>query len=192
MADGRLLLGEIVAAHGIKGLVKVRSYTEAPDDLVAYGPLRDGGGTVVELTLRGPTKGGLLAALPGINNRNDAERLKGTKLYVERGELPELAVGDEEYYHADLIGLAVELPGGEKFGRVKAMHDFGAGDLLEVQPKGSNETIMVPFERGAVPEIDLAHGRVVIADPADHDSSDGGDSGANGNDGNDNNDSGEK
>ncbi|MFP6748325.1 MAG: ribosome maturation factor RimM [Alphaproteobacteria bacterium] len=175
MADERLLLGEIVAAHGIKGLVKVRSYTEAPDDLVAYGPLHDEAGNIVELSLRGPAKSGLLAALPGINSRNDAERLKGTKLYVERRVLPALPAGGEEYYHADLIGLAVELPGGTGFGRVKAMHDFGAGDLLEIQPKGSNETIMVPFDRTAVPEVDLANGRVVIADPAEHD--DGNDGG---------------
>jgi 16S rRNA processing protein RimM len=181
MADERLLLGEIVAAHGIKGLVKVRSFTEAPEDIVAYGPLRDGAGRPVELSLKGPTKGGYLAAVPGVSSRNDAEALRGTQLFVERAMLPDLAVEDEEYYHADLIGLAVERTDGAAFGHIKAMHDFGAGDLLEILPAGSNETIMVSFDKAAVPLVDLARGRVVIADlPQDDDDTD--DSADDGND----------
>lgn len=183
MSDERLLLGEIVAAHGIKGLVKVRSFTEQPADLLSYGPLRDEAGALVELSLRGPTKGGLLAAFPGVNDRNGAEALKGTKLYVKRAVLPELPAEEDEYYYADLIGLAVELAGGAAFGKVKAMHNFGAGDMLEVEPHSSGgrarDTIMVPFNRQAVPEIDLAGGRLVIAAPDDGDDDDdgGGDDG---------------
>ncbi|MDP6692080.1 MAG: ribosome maturation factor RimM, partial [Alphaproteobacteria bacterium] len=149
MSDERLLLGEIVAAHGIKGLVKLRSFTEMPEDILAYGALRNDAGKIVELTLRGPTKGGLLAAVKGIADRDGAEAMKGTKLYVARGVLPELPADEEEFYHADLIGLAVELTDGTAFGQVKAVHDFGAGDLLEIQPHsstgGRSETIMVPF-----------------------------------------------
>jgi 16S rRNA processing protein RimM len=179
MADERLLLGEIVAAHGIKGLVKVRSFTEVPADIVAYGPLHDGAGREVNLSLKvsakgGPTKGGLLAAVPGVSNRNEAEALKGTQLFVDRAVLPDLEDGEDEFYHADLIGLAVELPDGTAFGRVKAMHDFGAGVLLEIQPATSSESIMVSFDKAMVPRVDLAQGRpggrtegrVVIADLA--------------------------
>ncbi len=179
MSDEPLLLGEIVAAHGIKGLVKVRCFTGAAADIVAYGPLRDGAGAVVELSLRGPARGGVLAAMPGVNDRNGAEALKGTKLFVERGALPVLPSEGEEYYYADLVGLAVELADGTAFGDVKAMHDFGAGDVLELTPKGSGhgarETIMIPFNRQAVLEIDLANGRLVITAPDDSDG--GGDHG---------------
>ena len=175
MADERLLLGEIVAAHGIKGLVKVRSFTEVPADIVAYGPLHDGAGREVNLSLKvsakgSPTKGGLLAAVPGVSNRNEAEALKGTQLFVDRAVLPDLEDGEDEFYHADLIGLAVELPDGTAFGRVKAMNDFGAGVLLEIQPAASSESIMVSFDKAMVPRVDLAQGRtegrVVIADLA--------------------------
>jgi 16S rRNA processing protein RimM len=173
MSDERLLLAEIVAAHGIKGLVKVRCHTEAPADIVAYGPLRDETGAVVELSLRGPLKGGVLAALPGVNSRDGAEALKGTRLYVGRDVLPDLPADGDEYYYADLVGLAVELTDGTAFGVVKAMHDFGAGDVLELTPNhsghGARESIMIPFNRQAVPEIDLANRRLVIADPGDND-----------------------
>ncbi len=186
MSDERLLLGEIVAAHGIKGLVKVRSFTEAPEDILAYGALRDDGGRIVELTLRGPTKGGLLAAVKGIGDRDGAEAMKGTRLYVARGVLPELGAEEDEFYHADLIGLAVELTDGTAFGDVKAVHDFGAGDLLEIVPEasaeGRRESIMVPFSSDAVPEVDLANGRMVITDPT-ADGDDDGDDGGNGGDG---------
>ena len=177
MPDERLLLGEIVVAHGIKGLVKIRSFTQTPEDILAYGALRDEAGKVVELALKGPTKGGLLAAVSGTHDRNGAEALKGTRLYVERGVLPELPAREEEFYYADLIGLAVELADGTAFGEVKAVHDFGAGDLLELQPLNSGggapktvpETILVPFDRETVPEIDLVNRRLVFVAPVEDD-----------------------
>ena len=176
MSDERLLLGEIVAAHGIKGLVKIRSFTETPEDILAYGVLRNEAGKVVELSLRGPVKGGLLAAIPGVNDRNGAEALKGTKLYVPRDVLPELAAAAEEFYYADLVGLRVELTDGTVFGSVKVAHDFGAGDLLELQPQSSDgripETIMVPFNHHAVPVVDVTNGRLVIVDPTENDGGD--------------------
>ncbi len=177
MPEERLLLGEIVAAHGIKGLVKIRSYTETPADILAYGRLRDGAGAIVEISLRGPTKGGVLAAVPGVNDRSGAETLKGTKLFVARSRLPELPAEADEYYYADLIGLAVELADGTAFGEVKAMHNFGAGDILELKPNGSDQggqdTIMVPFNRQSVPDIDIANRRLVIAAPEPDDNGTG-------------------
>lgn len=167
MADEHLLMGEIVAAHGIKGLVKVRSFTEVPEDIVAYGALHDQLGRTVVLSLSGPTKGGLLVALPGITNRNDAEALKGTQLFVDRGELPKLCDENEEYYHVDLIGLSTKLRDGKSFGHVRAIYNFGAGDLLEIQPNGSNETIILRFDREKVLEVDLDNSHLVIANPAD-------------------------
>ena len=183
MSKERLLLGEIVAAHGIKGLVKIRSFTETPTGILAYGPLRDGDGAIVEISLRGPAKGGVLAALAGVNDRNGAEALKGTKLFVARSMLPELPAEADEYYYADLIGLAVELVDGTVFGEVMAMHNFGAGDMLELKPNGPDhgggDTIMVPFNHQTVPEIDIANRRLVIAAPeyvgdSGEDSEDGG------------------
>jgi len=183
MSKERLLLGEIVAAHGIKGLVKIRSFTETPADILAYGPLRDGDGAIVEISLRGPAKGGVLAALAGVNDRNGAEALKGTKLFVARSMLPELPAEADEYYYADLIGLAVELVDGTVFGEVMAMHNFGAGDMLELKPNGPDhgggDTIMVPFNHQTVPGIDIANRRLVIAAPeyvgdSGEDSEDGG------------------
>ena len=167
MADEHLLMGEIVAAHGIKGLVKVRSFTEVPEDIVAYGALHDQLGRTVKLSLRGPTKGGLLVELPGITNRDDAEALKGTQLFVDRCKLPKLCGENEEYYHADLIGLPANLPDGKTFGHVRAIHNFGASDLLEIQPNGSNETIILPFDREKVLEVNLESSHLVITDPAD-------------------------
>ncbi|MDP6344126.1 MAG: ribosome maturation factor RimM [Alphaproteobacteria bacterium] len=165
MAGDRLLLGEIVAAHGIKGLVKVRTHTAAPGDLVAYGPLRDEAGRSVELSLRGPVKGGVLAAIAGVDDRDQAEAFRGIKLYVERSALPALDQEEEAFYHADLIGLAVELPDGTPFAEVTAVHDFGAGDLLELRPLSGRKTVLVPFDAETVPEIDVASRRIVIAPP---------------------------
>ena len=167
MSDEKLLLGEIVAAHGIKGLVKVRSFTEVPEDILAYGSLYDQLDQAVPMSIHSLTKGGLLMALPGIANRNDAEALKGTQLFIKRDKLPYLCNTIEEYYYADLIGMSVILPEGEPFGEVKAMHDFGAGDLIEIQPLGSNETTLLPFDHDRVLDVNLDSGCLMIAKPAD-------------------------
>ena len=173
MPEERLLLGEIVAAHGIKGLVKIRSFTQAPKDILAYGALRTEAGKVIELALKGPTKGGLLAAVSGTNDRNGAEALKGTRLYVERGVLPELPAQEEEFYYADRIGLAVELADGTTFGEVKAVHDFGAGDLLEIAPMtpsgglARKSAFLVEFTRETVPDIDFDAGQLTLIRPSE-------------------------
>mgnify|MGYP003671523511 CR=1 FL=1 len=158
-----VLLGEIVAVHGVRGLVKVRAYTEDAESLTGYGPLFDQHGRPVNLSLRGRTKGGLLAAIDGVGDRTQAEAQRGRKLFVRRDALPPADVEDEEYYHADLIDLAVELDDGSHFGRITAVHTFGAGDMLEILPDGGGQTVLVPFNRDLVPVVDIAAGRVVIA-----------------------------
>ena len=159
-----MLMGVITGAHGVRGLVRVKSFTAEPADLAAYGPLEDAEGErrfAVELA--GAVKGVLLARVPGVQDRNAAERLKGTRLYLPRAALP--APGEEEYYHADLIGLRVVLKDGSSFGVVKAVNDFGAGDSLEIErPDGS--LVLVPFTSTTVPLVDIAAGRLVLDPPA--------------------------
>lgn len=159
--DRRVQLGTIGPPHGVRGLVKVRSFTDDPTDIVSYGPLSDEQGREIALSLRGPIKGGLLAAVAGVDDRNAAEALRGVKLYVPRDALP-ATEDEEEFYYADLIGLAVETADGARLGRVKAVHDFGAGDVLEIKlDEGGDE--MLPFTRDMVPVVDVAGGRLVVA-----------------------------
>jgi 16S rRNA processing protein RimM len=141
--------------------VRIKSFTAEPAAIAAYGPLEDEAGKrrfAIEIVGHG--KSVLLARVEGIADRDAAERLKGIRLYVARAALP--PPGEEEYYHADLLGLAVELDDGTPLGRVKAVHDFGAGDSLEVERPGK-APVMVPFTRAAVPVVDLAHGRLVVS-----------------------------
>ena len=158
-----VLLGEIVAVHGVRGLVKVRSFTEDPESIVEYGPLFDQEGRQVPLVLRGRVKGGLLAAIEGVGDRTQAEAYRGRRLHVKRDALPPAIEENDEYYHADLIDLAVELEDGTPFGRVAAVHAFGAGDMLEIATGGNGTSVLVPFDREQVPVVDIASGRVVIA-----------------------------
>jgi 16S rRNA processing protein RimM len=157
--SGRVCVGVISGAHGVRGEVKVKTFTADPAAVAAYGPVADeSGARLFELSLSRATKGGVIARVAGVGDRDAAQALKGTKLYVDRDVLPEPA--RDEFYHADLIGLAVELRDGKAVGRVKAVHDFGAGDLLEiVLPDGRTE--LLPFTREAVPEVDIAGGRLV-------------------------------
>jgi len=156
----RLCVGIITGAQGVRGAVRIKSFTAVPEDVAAYGPLADEAGKR-EFALRpvGRAKGVVIATIAGVADRDAAERLKGMRLYVARDKLP--APGEEEYYHADLIGLAAVLRDGTPLGRVRAVHEYGAGDSLEVVSE-SGATVMVPFTRAAVPEVDLAAGRLVI------------------------------
>lgn len=164
MPEPRVCLGVITAAHGIKGEVRIKSFTAEPAGVAAYGPLEDEPGTRrFSLELTGVVKGVLLARIAGIEDRDAAERLRGTRLYLPRAALP--APGEEEYYHADLLGLAVELADGSPLGRVRAVHDYGAGDSIEVA-QADGKVVMVPFTRAAVPVVDIAGGRLVVAPPA--------------------------
>jgi 16S rRNA processing protein RimM len=165
--DDRVCVGVIAGAHGVRGDVRVRSFTAVPEDIAGLGPLSDEGGErQFRLRLVGRTKDALRARIDGVADRTAAEALKGTRLYVARAVLPEPA--EDEFYHADLIGLRVELEDGSEIGRVKAVHDFGAGDVIEVTPleRGSDwARAMLPFTAEAVPVVDLEGGRIVVAPP---------------------------
>ncbi len=154
-------LGVIGAPHGVRGEVRVRSFTERPENVAAYGPLTDDVGRVWRLRVERRHKNGVIAALDGIGDRDAAERLKGQKLHVTRAALPALEEA-ETYYHADLIGLEVRLEDGRIAGRIAAVHDYGAGDLLEVA-RQDGEKVLIPFTAEAVREVDLAGGCVIAA-----------------------------
>ncbi len=156
----QVCMGVIVGVHGVRGVVRLKSFAERPEDILAYGPLRDEGGRSYRLTGQGQAKGVILARIDGVSDRNAAEALKGTMLYVARDALPE--VEENEFYHADLIGLRVELLDGAELGTVLAVHDFGAGDLIDVRLSGSGQTVLLPFNEQSVPVVDLKAGRLVV------------------------------
>lgn len=162
-----MCVGVVVGAHGVGGQVRVKSFTAEPAGLYALGPLTDEPGLRrFALTPVGAAGGALIARIDGVADRDAAEALKGTRLYAERAALPEPAA--DEYYHADLIGLRVELGDGTTLGRVRAVHDFGAGDLIEVaddEGQGKAGGLMVPFTVAAVPVVDLEGGRLVVDPP---------------------------
>jgi 16S rRNA processing protein RimM len=163
-----VLMGAIIGAHGIKGEVKVKSFAGAPAAIAAYGPLSDAKGRTFDLSLVGkatPGKGGtgqdiLIARIKGVGDRNAAEALKGVELFVARDRLPETADA-EEFYLADLIGLAVIDRHGAAMGRVVAVENYGAGDVISIDggPKGAFD---VAFTRALVPVVDLAERRLQL------------------------------
>ena len=164
-ADRRVRLGVIVGPHGVRGAVRVKSFTEDPRAVAAYGALEDAtGDRRFRLTVERVAKGVPIVSIDGVNDRDGAEGLKGTELFVARDRLPDAADGDE-FYHADLIGLAVLDRDGRRLGRVRALHDFGAGDLIEFAPDGGGTPRVLPFTREAVPDIDLAAGTVTVDPP---------------------------
>lgn len=159
----RVCLGAVTGAHGVRGLVKVKPFTGNPDDVAAYGAVEDErGDRRFTLAIAGRHKDTVIARFDGVTDRDAAEALRGTRLYVARSMLP--APEDGEFYHADLIGLAVVGVGGESLGRVTALHDFGAGDLIEYVG-GDGKARMLPFTEAAVPEVDVAGGRIVVDPP---------------------------
>lgn len=161
----RICVGLIAAAHGVRGLVKLRSFTGEPTAIGRYGPLSDEAGSrVFAIELLTPAKDCWVARIDGVTDRTQAEALRGVHLFIDRGALP--APDEEEFYHADLIGLAAEGPDGASLGRVVAVHNFGAGDLLELrEPVGSSR--MVPFTRAVVPVIEFARNRLVVDLPVE-------------------------
>jgi 16S rRNA processing protein RimM len=163
-----VLLGEITGVHGIRGEILVRSYTAAPEAIATYGPLTDGSGAKgFPLKVVRVTNKGIVARVAGINDRTSAEALRGTKLYIERERLPEAAAS--EYYHADLIGLRAVAPDGTELGKIVAVQNFGAGDLLELQLASGVSTEFIPFEDRWVPHVDLASGTIVVNRPMESD-----------------------
>lgn len=159
----KICVARIGAAHGVRGAVKLWTFTEDPFAVKAYGPLSAKDGVRhFELASARAAKDHLVATFKGIETREDAERLNGVELYIARDKLP--ATDEDEYYHADLIGLAAVTAADETLGRVIAIHNFGAGDIIEIAPL-SGTTLLLPFTNAVVPTVDLAGGRVVIALP---------------------------
>ncbi len=157
-------VGIIVGAHGVRGAVKVKSFTGNAEDVAAYGPLRDQRGTrQFVLTPIGMARGNVLAAIEGVGDRNAAEALRGMRLYVDRDALP--PAGEDEFYHADLIGMAARTVAGRDLGTVRAVYNHGAGDVIELMlPEGT--PVALPFTKAVVPVVDLA-GRRLVIDPPD-------------------------
>jgi 16S rRNA processing protein RimM len=159
----QICLGVVTSPHGVRGAVRIKSFTEEPEDVARYGPLTDQTGKrSFELRLIGAGKGVVIAHLSGVDDRNQAEALRGLQLCLPRSALPQPDA--EEYYHADLIGLEAVLGDGTPVGRVRAIHDFGAGDTLELA-RPSGPPVMVPFTRAVVPSVELATGRLVLDPP---------------------------
>ncbi len=165
MAD-RVCIAQIGGPHGIRGEVKLRSFTADPMAVKDYGPLEaEDGSAHFEIEAVRPAKGHLVARLRGVHDRNAAERLTHLRLFVPRERLP--PPGADEFYHADLIGLTAVTADGAEVGTVVAVHDFGAGDLLELRPVTGGTTIMLPFTDAFVPSVDVAGGRIVVKPPAE-------------------------
>lgn len=165
----KLLMGRIGAAHGIKGDVRIQSFTEEPLALADYGPLSTNKpGLVIEIEAARATTNVLVARLKGVPDRTAAEKLNGVELYVDRDKLPPTEEEDD-FYHADLIGLAVRLADGTVLGKVTAIPNFGAGDLLEVRDERSGDTYLYPFTKAVVPEVRIAEGYIVLEVPVEAD-----------------------
>ena len=164
----RLRMGRIGAAHGIKGEVRVTSFTEEPLALASYGPMTTNRpGLVIEIETARATTNVLVARLKGVPDRTAAEKLNGVELYVERDRLPPPA--DDDFYHADLIGLEARLGDGTVLGEVIAIPNYGASDLIEVRDARTGDTFLYPFTRAVVPEVHIADGYLVIEVPTEAD-----------------------
>ncbi|QIB33237.1 ribosome maturation factor RimM [Ancylobacter pratisalsi] len=162
----RILIARIGAPHGVRGEVRLFVFAESPESLLAYGPLTDEAGKRhFELAALRPAKDHFVARFKGIDSREAAEALTNEGLHVSRDLLPEID-DEDDFYQADLIGLAAVTTEGEPFGRVLAVHDFGAGDILEIAPEAGGKTVMLPFTRAVVPGVDIAAGRLVV-DPGE-------------------------
>jgi 16S rRNA processing protein RimM len=157
-------LGVISGAHGVKGAVRIKTFTAVPEAIAAYGPVTDeAGARSFRLSLAGIARGQAIARIPGIGDRDAAEALKGTRLFVAREALPDTE-SENEFYVSDLVGLRVEARNGASLGRVLAIHDFGAGEVLEIGENAA-DSVMLPFTREVVPVVDLAGGRLVVEPP---------------------------
>lgn len=156
-------VGAIAGSYGVRGEVRLKSFTAQAEAIAAYAPLQtEDGNRQFDLTITRAIKNGLAARLSGIATKEEADALKGTQLFAHRDQLPNLP--DDEFYYTDLVGLEVFDTGGASLGRVKSVQNHGASDLLEVHAPGATATVLLPFTQAAVPTVDLAAGRI-IADP---------------------------
>lgn len=162
---GRVCVGAVAGAFGVQGSVRLKSFCTEPDSIADYGPLEtEDGVRHFDVTIERPVKNGFAARLSGIRDKAAAEALRGTRLYVPRDRLP--VTDEDEFYHADLLGLTVVDTGGVILGQVKAVLNHGASDLLEISLSGGKGTALLPFSLAVVPTVDIASGRIV-ADPPD-------------------------
>ena len=162
--NDRICVGAFAGSFGVSGEVRLKSFCAEPEAIAGYGPLytEDGSRSYV-VTLTRPVAGGLGARVPGVQTKEQAEALQGITLFVDRARLPNLP--DDEFYHSDLIGLEVRDTGGALVGQVIAVHNHGAGDLLEINGAGRKAALLLPFTRAAVPTVDLAARRIIVDMP---------------------------
>ncbi len=160
-----ILLGVFGGARGVRGEVRIKSFTAHPEAIGAYGALTDKAGARVFAfeSLRALKDDMLVARVKGVSTREAAQALNGVELFARREQLP--PPGEDEFYYDDLVGLAAVTREGSRLGRVVALSNFGAGDILEIAPEGGGETLMLPFTKAVAPEIDFAAGRIVIEPP---------------------------
>lgn len=167
-AGRRVIVGRLGAAHGVRGEIRLKSYTADPTAIAEYGPLQTPNGRRLVIATMRPAAGTspdiMIARLEGVTDRREAEALNGVELAVRREDLPD--PDDEDFYHADLIGLLAVTVEGVKLGRVAAIHNHGAGDILEIALEDA-PPMLVPFTKAAVPEVDVSGGRIVVAPPAE-------------------------
>mgnify|MGYP001810027044 CR=1 FL=1 len=161
MGQDRICIGAIAGAFGVSGEVRLKSFCSDPSDIASYGPLStEDGSRQFRITLTKPVTGGFGARLTGITTREQAEALRGTSLFVDRSKLPSLP--DDEFYHADLIGLDAFDTGGAAIGKVVAIHNHGAGDIIEISSPRHKSALLLPFTKTIVPNVDLSAGRIVV------------------------------
>ena len=161
MTADRICVGSIAGAFGVQGEVRLKSFCAEPTDIAVYGPLySQDGKQSFTITLTRPVAAGLGARLSGVATKEEADALRGLELYADRSRLP--ALPDDEFYYADLIGLAVRDTGGATLGSVLSVQDHGAGDILELRLEGRSASLLLPFTRAAVPLVDVAHGMIIV------------------------------
>lgn len=164
--DSLICVGMITSVHGVRGVMRVKSFTEDPMDIFNFTPLTDHKGQKkFPIEFSSQSKGLFLVTMTGVSNREDAEMLKGTKLYTSREQLPEIEEEDS-FYYSDLIGLKIRHhSNNDDIGEVIAIHNFGAGDIIEMRPFTGGKTVMVPFTQQVIPEISLQEGLIKIDPP---------------------------
>lgn len=163
MNNDKICVGVIGGAYGVRGELRIKSFCAVGEDIEAYSPLSsEDGKSAFHLAIIRPIKNGFAARIAEVGTKEEADALRGVQLFAERTQLPSLP--DDEYYHADLVGLQVRDTGGATLGAIKTVLDHGAGDILEIQLEGSSETVLLPFTLALVPTVDLASG-TIIADP---------------------------
>ncbi len=164
MSEAMIIVGALAGAFGVKGEVRLKSFTSDPEDIALYGPLfTEDGSRSFEVRLTGHLKNAFSARLSGVKTKEQADALRGLQLFVPRKKFPKLP--DDEFYYADLVGLSVFDAGGRQVGQIKAVQNHGASDLLEILTDGGSQSVLLPFTRLNVPTVDIASGKIIIDPP---------------------------